>query len=217
MALVVVLVVASAAVYYLVVASPSSTSPSKSSAKASTTSSTPRTTASSSAISTTGSSTLETYRVTFNYSLPIGPVGELTFSDNDTVKTFTSVQVASGSFTFSINPANYTGSGSGQGTMTVTTTGFCSGQTTFAYTFKILDATNLLGGNITVFIGDPTPANFTVPLTCTATPLPGSTNGNAFPFLSVYPNEISVASVPATVTQHISGNITYSYTISPTG
>jgi flagellar basal body-associated protein FliL len=216
-ALIVVLAVASVAAYYLVVASPSSTSLSKSSTRASTSSSsTPRTTAASSATSTTGSSALKTYSVTFNYSLPAGPFGELTFSNNDTVKTYNSVQVASGSFTFSINPANYSGSGSGHGTMTVTTTGFCSGQTTLAYTFQIPDATNLLGGNITVFIGDPTPANFTVPLTCTATANPGSSNGNTFPFLSTYPNEMSVASVPATVTQHLSGNITYSYTISPT-
>jgi hypothetical protein len=217
-AIIVVLVVASAATYYLVVASSSSTSLSKSSVQTSTTSSsTPRTTASSSSTSTTtGSSTLETYGVTFNFSVPVGPFGELTFSNNDTVKTYNSVQVGSGSFTFSINPANYSGSGSGQGTLTVTTTGFCSGSTTFPYTFDIPDATNILGGNITVFIGDPTPVNFTVPLTCTATALPGSTNGNTFPFLSVYPNEISIAAVPVTVTQHLAGNISYSYTISPT-
>jgi hypothetical protein len=211
-------VVASAATYYLVIARSSSTSLSKSSTQASTTSSSTSTTthASSSTISTTGSSTLKTYSVTFNFSLPEGPFGELTFTNNDTVKTYNSVQVASGSFTFSINPANYSGSGSGHGTMTVTTTGFCSGRTTFPYTFKIPDATNLLGGNITVFIGDPTPVNFTVPLTCTATAIPGSTNGNTFPFLSVYPNEISVAAVPVTVTQHLPGNINYSYTVSPT-
>lgn len=214
MALIVVLVVAGAATYYLVVAR-SSSSLSESSTRASTTSSSaPRT--SSSSVSTTGPSGLKTYSVTFNYSLPLGPVGELTYSNNDTVKTFNSTQVASGSFTFSINPATYEGSGSGQGTMTVTTVGFCSGRTTFSYTFQIPDATNILGGNITVFIGDPTPLNFTVPLTCTATALPGSTNGNTFPFLSVYPNEISVAAVPVTVTQHLTGNIDYSFTIKPT-
>jgi hypothetical protein len=215
-AIIVVLVVAGAATYYLVVASSSSSSLSKSSTHASTaSSSTPRTSASSSA-STAGSSTLKTYSVTFNFTQPLGPVGELTFSNNDTVKTYNSLQVASGSFTFSINPANYSGSGSGHGTMTVTTTGFCSGRTTFSYTFKIPDATNLLGGNITVFIGDPTPMNFTVPLTCTATANPGSTNGNTFPFLSVYPNEISVATVPATVTQHLTGGVTYSYSVTAT-
>jgi hypothetical protein len=218
-AIIVVLVVASAATYYLVVArSSSSTSLSTSSAQASTaSSSTSRTThASSSTTSTTGSSNLKTYSATFNFSLPEGPVGELTFSNNDTVKEYTSVQVASGSFTFSINPANYTGSGSGQGTMTVTTAGFCSGRTTLSYIFNIPDATNILGGNITVFIGNPTPVNFTVPLTCTATALPGSTNGDTFPFLSVYPNEISFAAAPVTVTQHLAGNISYSYTITPT-
>jgi hypothetical protein len=217
-AVIVVLVVASAAAYYLAVANPSSTSVSKSSAQTSTasSSSTPRTTHASSTTSTTGSSALKTYSATFNFSLPEGPFGELTFSNNDTVKTYNSVQVGSGSFTFSMNPANYSGSGSGHGTLTVTTTGFCSGRTTLPYTFSIPDATNILGGNITVFIGDPTPANFTVPLTCTATANSDSTNGNTFPFLSVYPNEISAATIPVTVTQHLAGNISYSYTISPT-
>jgi hypothetical protein len=218
-AVIVVLVVASAAAYYLVVAnSSSSTSLSKSSAQTSTASSSTPRTASSSTISrtTTGSSALKTYSATFNFSVPLGPFGELTFSNNDTVKTYSSVQVASGSFTFSINPANYSGSGSGHGTLTVTTTGFCSGSTTFPYTFSIPDATTILGGNITVFIGDPTPANFTVPLTCTATANSDSTNGNTFPFLSTYPNEMSIATVPVTVTQHLAGNVSYSYTITPT-
>lgn len=207
--------VAGTATYYLVIAHSSSTSLSRSSARTSTASSSTLRTSSSSA-STTGSSGLKTYSVTFNYSLPEGPVGELTYPNNDTVKIFNSTQVASGSFTFSIDPSTYTGSGSGHGTMTVTTVGFCSGHITFSYTFQITDATTLLGGNITVFIGGPTPSNFTVPTTCTATPLPGSTNGNTFPFLSVYPNEISVASVPMTVTQHLSGHIDYSFTIRAT-
>ena len=193
-ALIVVIAVASVAAYFLVSArsssstSSTSSTSSKSSAQASSASSsaTKATTT-----STTGSSTLKTYSATFNFSLPEGPFGELTFSNNDTVKTYNSVQLASGTFTFSINPANYSGSGSGHGTMTVTTTGFCSGRTSFPYTFSIPDATNILGGNITVFIGDPVPANFTVPLTCTATANAGSTNGNTFPFLSVYPNEDS--------------------------
>jgi hypothetical protein len=210
-ALIVVIAVASVAAYFLVSSSSPSTTSSKSSAKASTASS------STTATSTAGSSTLETYSATFNFSLPEGPFGELTFSNNDTVRTYNSVQEGSGSFTFSLNPANYSGSGSGHGVLTVTTTGFCSGRTSFPYTFKIPDATNILGGNITVFIGDPVPVNFTVPLTCTATANPGSTNGNTFPFLSVYPNEITVAAIPAAVTEHLSGNISYSYSIVPTG
>jgi uncharacterized protein (UPF0333 family) len=213
-ALVVVIAVASVAAYYLVSASSHSTTSSERSAQASSVSSsaTKATTT-----STTGSSTLKTYSGTFNFSLPEGPFGELTFSNNDTVKTYNSVQEASGSFTFSINPANYSGSGGGHGTMTVTTTGFCSGSTSFPYTFDIPDATTILGGNFTVFIGDPVPVNFTVPLTCTAMANAGSTNGNTFPFLSVYPNEISTAAIPTTVTEHLSGNISYSYTISPSG
>ena len=213
-ALIVVIAVASVAAYFLVTSSSPSSTSSKSSSQASTASSSAtRTTAT----STTGSSTLETYSGTFNFSLPEGPFGELTFSNNDTVRTYNSVQEASGSFTFSLNPANYSGSGSGHGTMTVTTTGFCSGRTSFPYAFKIPDATNALGGNITVFMGDPVPVNFTVPLTCTATANPGSSNGNTFPFLSVYPNEISVAAIPVAVTEHLSGNISYSYAIVPTG
>jgi uncharacterized protein (UPF0333 family) len=217
-AIVVVLVVASAATYYLVFANSSSTSLSKSTVQASSTASSSASRAASSSLSTstTGSSTLKTYSATFNFSLPLGPSGELTFSNNDTVKTYSSVQVASGSFTFSINPANYSGSGSGHGTMTVTTTGFCSGHTSFPYTFNIPDATTILGGNLTIFIGEPSPVNFTVPLTCTATALPGSTNGDTFPFLSVYPNEISAAAIPVMVTQHLSGNVSYSYTVTPT-
>jgi hypothetical protein len=164
----------------------------------------------------TAASGVKTYSGTFNYSNPLGPVGELVYT-NGTVKSFTSVQAAAGSFTFSINPSTYTGSGSGRGTMTVTTTGFCSGRVTFPYTFQIPDATNILGGNITVFIGTPTPANFTQKLTCTATPTAGSTNGDTFPFLAIYPNELNVASVPAAVTQHLAGNVNYQFTISQTG
>jgi hypothetical protein len=157
-----------------------------------------------------------TYNGTFEFTNPAGPFGELTFSNNDTVKTYSSVQNGSGSFNFSINPSTYEGTGSGQGTLTVTTTGFCSGQITLHYTFQIPDATNILGGNITVFFGTPTPVNFTVPLTCTASPNPGSSNGDTFPFLSEYPGEISVPSVPVNVTENLSGGISYQFTIDPT-
>jgi len=226
--IIVIVVVAGAATYSLAVATSTSTSSAgQSSVKSSISTGSSRQTSTAgtatsattitsfSISSTAGSSSLKTYTATFNFSLPLGPSGELTFSNNDTVKVYRSAQSASGSFTFFINPANYSGSGSGQGTMTVTTTGFCSGKTTFPYTFKIPDATDILGGNITVFMGDPTPANFTVPLTCTATPSPGSATGDTFPFLSTYPNEISVAAVPVTVIQHLAGNISYAFTITP--
>jgi hypothetical protein len=126
------------------------------------------------------------------------------------------VQTASGSFTFFINPANYTGVGNGQGTMTATTSGFCSGTTTFQYTFKITNANDLLGGNITVAFGDPSPASIMVPLSCTGslTGVDTSVN-NPLPFLSVYPNLVSVRTVPATVSRHLTGNVIYQFTITP--
>ncbi|HZW58181.1 MAG TPA: hypothetical protein VFF30_17970 [Nitrososphaerales archaeon] len=160
-----------------------------------------------------GASGMRTYHGTFSYSLPLGPTGERVLGNN-TVQQYRSVQLASGTFTFSIAALNRSGTGSGQGVLTVTTSGFCSGVTTFPYTLKIIDATTLLSGNLTMFIGDPTPANFTVPLTRTGPMAGGNTSvNNPSSFLSVYPNEISTANVPVTLTQHLSGNITYSYSI----
>jgi hypothetical protein len=163
-----------------------------------------------------GSQSFKTYKGTFSYSNPLGPGGERVLSNN-TVQSYTSVQVASGSFTFFINPANFTGVGSGQGTMTVTTTGFCSGSTTFPYTFRVTNANDLLNGNITFAVGVPTPINFTVTLHCTG-PMSGVNIAlnNPSPFLSIYPNLISVHTVPITVSEHLTGNITYQYTITPT-
>ena len=164
-----------------------------------------------------GSQGFQRYQGTFSYSLPLGPAGERVNNDS-TVDTYRSIQVASGSFTFFINPANFTGVGTGHGTLTVTTSGFCSGTTTVQYTFSVINANDLLGGNITVAFGDPTPSSFMVPLTCT-----GSLKGvdtsvnNPSTFLGIYPNLVSVKSVPITVSQQLSGNITYSFTITPTG
>jgi len=133
---------------------------------------------------------------------------------NNTVQTYGSVEVGTGSFTFFVAASNSSGSGVGHGTLVVTTSGFCSGRTTVPYTFTIPDATTLLGGNITVFIGDPTPGNFTVPLTCTG-PMAGvsTATNNPAPFLATYPNELSVAAVPSTVNQHLTGNIDYYFSI----
>jgi hypothetical protein len=155
------------------------------------------------------------YTGTFSYSLPLGPGGDR-LNSSGSVETYTTVQAASGSFNFFINPANYTGVGNGQGTMTVTTTGFCSGTTTFPYTFKISNANDLLGGNITVAFADPSPGSFFVPLTCTGslTGVDTSVN-NPLTFLPVYPNLVSVRTVPTMVSQHLSGNIIYQFTITP--
>ncbi|MDA4122000.1 MAG: hypothetical protein OK456_02325 [Thaumarchaeota archaeon] len=222
-ALIAVIAVAGVAAYTLIGTGSKSTSGTQSSTQTSTTtqsstttSVSSQTTLTTSTSSKTSSSGLKTYSGSFNYSNPIGPFGELTFSNNDTVKEYTSVEVASGSFEFSINSSIIdVGNGTGHGTLTVTTTGFCSGKTTVPYTFLIPDVASL-GGNITIFFGSPTPGNFTVPLTCTATAPPGSSNGDTFPYLSDYPGEISVPSFPATVNQHLSGNISYWFSISPT-
>lgn len=165
-----------------------------------------------SSVSSSGSG-FKTYSGTFNYSVPLGPSGERVFS-NGTVQSYTSVYVGSGTFTFFINPQNYSGSGSGQGTITVTTTGFCSGSVTLKYTFRISDATTILGGNTTLFFALPTPSSAKVPLTCTG-PMAGvdtSTN-NPITFEAIYSGEITSASIPVTVSQHLTGNIDYGYNI----
>lgn len=171
-----------------------------------------QTTAARTSITTASASGMTTYSVTFNYSQPLGPFGERVLP-NDTVQTYSSVQVASGTFTFFISATNRSGSGSGHGTLTVTTTGFCSGTTTVPYTFQIPDATTLLG-NLTVFMGTPTPGNFSVPLTCTG-PMQGvsTTTNDPAPFLSTYPNELTIATVPYVINQHQTGNIDYYFDI----
>jgi len=152
------------------------------------------------------------YSGVYNYTNPIGPSGERVFS-NDTVQTYGSVQVASGSFSFFVNPANYTGFGSGTGTMTVTTTGFCHGTVTYGYTFKITAAWPP-GAALTLGFGTPVPVNFTVPLTC-AGPMQGvdtSTN-NPAPYLSTYPGLLSINSFPYAVSEHLSGGTSYHFSI----
>jgi hypothetical protein len=169
----------------------------------------------STARSTSVSSTLtgiSTYSGTFNFSLPLGPSGDRAASNNS-IETYNSIQVGHGTFTFFVSAANKSGSGSGSGTFTITTAGFCGGSVSFHYTFQIPDATSILG-NLTVFIGTPTPSTYMVPLSCAGS-LTGvdTTTNNPGPFLAIYPNELSVASLPATVNEHLSGGINYSYTI----
>jgi hypothetical protein len=224
-AVIAIIVVASAAAYYVLVANVSTSSTTSHSSTISSTtipSSSSTSTTSHSSITTSSTSStavasgVKTYNATFGFILPAGPSGERTFSNNDTVQTYGSIQNGSGSFTFDINPANYSGSGSGHGTLTVTTTGFCSGKVSFPYTFTIPDATTILGGNITVFVGNPTPANFTVPLTCTGPTTGISATGDTDPFLSTYPNEISVVAAPVTISENLTGGISYHFTITPT-
>jgi hypothetical protein len=213
--LIIVLLAAVAAYYFLAAPGPitSTTSPSSSqsstrSLTSTTSSSSSQSTTSSSLTSSTGTSGIKTYSGNYNFTDPLGPYGERVFS-NSTVQTYSSVQFATGSFTFSINPQNYTGTGSGHGTLTVTTTGFCSGKVTVPYTFSI-EVTNIPGMNITVFFeSPPTPGNATVPLVCTG-PMNGVTQTeNPIPFLSTYQAEVSTATVPVTVSQNLGHGITY--------
>jgi hypothetical protein len=210
-ALVIVVVIAGAAVYVLFL-------PSNSTAKTTGQQSTTRsqTSRSATALSSSGNQAFKTYSGTFSYSIPLGPSGDREGA-NSTVESYSSTQVASGTFSFFINPVNYTGIGSGQGTLTVTTTGFCSGSVTVNYSFEITNANDLLNGNITVAFAEPTPGSVMVPLTCTGdlTGVNTSTN-NPVNFLPVYPNLVSVHTLPATVSQQLTGNISYQYTITPT-
>lgn len=220
--LVIVLVAGGGAYYFLVGSSAPGTSQLSSSQSStishtSTTSATSaQTTGTATRISSTGPSGISTYSGTFNFTLALGPGGERVFSNN-TVQTYGSVQLASGSFTFSINPQNYTGTGSGHGTMIVTTSGFCSGKVTVPYTFGI-QATHLPGQNITLGFQSPTPGNATVSLTCTG-PMNGvnTATNNPISFLSVYPDLMTTATMPLTLSQHLSGGTSYWVSISQTG
>lgn len=215
--IVVILIIAGIGIYYFAFSGSSGHSLTTLSSNHSSTTSQSRSTSANSvnaavAKSTTLTSGMTTYSGTFNFSLALGPSGIRTLSNN-TVQTYSSIEAGSGTFTFFISPVNKSGSGSGRGTLVVTTTGFCSGKVTIPYTFTVPDATTLLG-NLTLFFSTPTPANYTVPLSCTG-PMAGvntSTNDPG-PYLSVYPNEISTATTPVTVTENLSGNIAYSYTI----
>jgi hypothetical protein len=83
---------------------------------------------------------VKNYAGTFTYINPIGPTGVRLNSDNTTVSTYGTILNASGSFTFSVADFNRTGTGTGKGTMIATTTGYCTGRTTFDYTFPISNA-----------------------------------------------------------------------------
>jgi hypothetical protein len=150
---------------------------------------------------TTVPSGFHTYSGTYNFTIGLGPGGERVFSNN-TVQSYGSVQLASGSFTFSINPLNYTGTGRGSGTMIVTTTGFCSGKVTVPYTFFV-QGTHIPGQNISVFFLNPTPGSVFVPLHCTG-PMSGvnTATNNPISFLPEYPGAFTTATMPATMSRN---------------
>ncbi|HUI24280.1 MAG TPA: hypothetical protein VLY82_07825 [Nitrososphaerales archaeon] len=159
---------------------------------------------------TTGTQGYDNYRGVFTYVTPLGPFG-INDSSGKPVE-WNSTQTASGSFTFSIDPANYTGTGSGQGSITVTTQGYCTGTVTLPYTFTV-QAVHAPGENFIISFNTPTPSDATVQLTCQ-----GSTNGfntanNPVTFLSVYPNGLSLASIPATSSQVPTAGTSYTVTI----
>lgn len=142
-----------------------------------------------------------TYSGTYNFTIALGPGGERVFSNN-TVQSYGSVQLASGSFTFSINPLNYTGTGRGSGTMVVTTTGFCSGKVTVPYTFFV-QATHPPGQNISVFFLNPTPGSAFVPLHCTGQMSGVNTaTNNPISFLPEYPGLLTTSTMPVTLSQN---------------
>ena len=167
----------------------------------------------SSKVSTASLSGITTYSGTYNFSVPEGPSGVRSLS-NGSIQIYNTTQVASGSFTFFISASNESGSGTGQGTFTATTSGFCSGSTTFHYTFIIPDATTILGGNLTIFFSNPTPSMFSVQLACTGN-MSGvdTTTNNPSQYLPTYPNELTVKSVPAVVNVHQSAGFSYYFNI----
>lgn len=168
----------------------------------------------SSRTSTTGGTTsaqgYENYQGSYTYTNPIGPFG---VSDSGGgLLEWNSTQTASGSFTFSVDTATYVGTGSGRGNITVATRGYCTGTVTVPYTFTIQVA-HPPGENFIISFNPPTPSNATVQLTCQGSTSGFNTANNPVTFLSVYPNGLSVASIPATSFQPPSAGISYSVNI----
>jgi hypothetical protein len=212
--LVIVILIAGLGAYYFIAGSggrgttQSSSLPSTSSLASTTSTASSQGTGTSTRTTLSGQSGISMYSGTFNFTTPLGPGGERVFS-NSTVQSYVSVQFAEGSFTFSINAQNYSGTGSGHGTMTVTTTGFCSGMVTVPYTFTIV-VTHLPGQNITIGFESPKPGNATVPLTCTG-PMNGvnTATNNPISFLPEYPGLVTTATMSLTVSEHLTGGTSY--------
>ena len=163
-----------------------------------------------SAVLTSDTQSYQTYTGTFSYVVPLGPSG-INDSTGKPIQ-WNSTQTASGSFTFSINPATYLGTGSGQGSIRVATRGYCTGSPTVPYTFAV-QAGHLPGGNFEIAFETPSPSNVTVRLSCLGPTTGFYTANNPVSFLSVYPNEESPASIPMTDSQTLTGGISYTVTI----
>ena len=152
----------------------------------------------------------ENYKGTFAFVNPLGPFG-INDSSGKPVE-WNSTQSASGSFTFSVDPSTYIGSGTGQGSMTVTTRGYCVGTVTVPYTFTITVA-HPPGEDYIISFNTPTPSNATVSLSCKGSTSGFNTANNPIAFLSVYPNGLSEATLPAIASQQPTEGISYTVTI----
>ena len=154
----------------------------------------------------------QTYKGTFNYITPLGPLG-INYS-NGKLSEWNSTQTATGTFTFSINSLTYTGNGTGQGSIIVSTHGYCTGSVTVLYTF-VITATHVPGENFIVAFNTPTPPTAMVSLTCEGSTQGFSTSNNPVTFVSVYPTGLSATAFPTTESQSPQGGISYTVTVSP--
>ena len=154
------------------------------------------------------------YEGTYTYTVPLGPSGAN--SSTGKLVQWNSTQMASGSFTFSINPATYIGTGTGHGSITVTTRGYCTGSTKVQYTFAIEAVSIPETTNVSITFNDPTPSSVMVQLTCQGSTVGFFTANNPVTYLSVYPNGLDLNSFPAKVSQTLTGGISYSYDITQT-
>jgi hypothetical protein len=195
--LIVVVVVAGAGAYVFVFAAPGVKN-------TTTTSSIGTTTA------TSGVQGLVNYKGTFTYGNPLGPSG---INDmNGRMMQWNSTMGASGSFTFSIDPRTYIGTGQGQGSITVSTHGYCTGSNTVQYSFTIT-AVHTPGQNFIISFNTPTPQNVMVQLNCQGSTMGFNMANNPIAYLSVYPNGVSMASVPYSTTQAPTYGVSYTVTI----
>ena len=198
--LVVVVIVAGVGVYVFVL------SASGTSGKTSTTTLGPT----ESSVTTSASQSGQNYKGSFTYANPLGPFG-INDSSGKPVE-WNSTQSATGTFTFSIDPATYIGTGVGSGSITVSTQGYCTGSTTVQYTFNIT-ATHVPGENFVISFNTPTPPSVTVQLTCQGSTDGFYTSNNPVTYLSVYPNGLSMSAVPYTTSQPPTAGISYTVTV----
>jgi hypothetical protein len=170
-------------------------------------------------VSSSGSSTSNTYNGTYTYSLKLGPGGEVvnqTPNGNVSIYLYNSIQNATGTFNFFVGGREYypyNGTGTGSGTLTLTTHGYCTGSAQVPYTYNVLSAQFPSMANVTVILETVIPdsnvgitygpdiVNKSVELSCVG-PVNGTkyTKEANFSLLSVYPNIVSANTLGTTVT-----------------